>query len=210
MTTTINFNTTGTERWQQRYQEAHDFCTTHNRVPKQRECAAGKWLAKQREKARAGSLSDECLQLLNELPGFAVDQRGKNHEEHLTAVIKFARRRGRLPRSTDTGMHAHAQWIKDIRAGKVTLTPAHQHMLDQAGYAATPTVDRRQEFLDHYRAYVTETGSRWVPARYVCEDGYPLGSRCSIRRDADRRDELSMAHRAQLDAIQFPWDLAQA
>lgn len=210
MTATINFTNTGTDQWQQRYEEAYDFCTTHNRVPKQRECAAGKWLAKQREKARAGSLSAERLELLNELPGFAVDQRGKGHEEHLTAVIKFARKRGRLPRATETGMQAHAQWIKDVRAGKVTLTAAHQQLLEQAGYSATPTIDRRQEFLDHYRAYVAETGSRWVPARYVSKDGYPLGSRCNIRRDVDRSDELSGVHRAQLDAMDFPWDPAQA
>ena len=55
--------------WVQRYEETQAFCAEQGRLPKQRECASGKWLAKQREKARAGVLGSEQLRLLGKPAG---------------------------------------------------------------------------------------------------------------------------------------------
>lgn len=193
------------ELWQQRYEEVTAFGDAHGRVPKQRECASGKWLAKQREKARARRLTAQQVTLLGQLPGFAVDQRGYGHQQHLAAVTDFQTKHGRLPRLTDPGMQEHAQWIKDVRAGKVSLTPGHQRQLNDVGFTASPLRDLQDEFVEHYSAYVAETGRRRVPVRRVTPDHYPLGKRVHRRRQAANDGELSARHREQLEAIAFPW-----
>lgn len=193
------------ELWQQRYEEAATFCDAHGRVPKQRECASGKWLAKQREKARARRLTAQQLTLLGQLPGFAIDQRGYGHQQHLEAVTAFQRSHGRLPRLTDTGMQEHAQWIKDVRAGKVSLTTDHQMQLDDVGFTASPLRDQQDEFVEHYSAYVAESGRRRVAVWRVTSNGYPLGQRFHRRRQAANDGELSARHQAQLEALAFPW-----
>lgn len=191
--------------WVERYEETVAFCTDHGRLPKQRECSSGKWLAKQREKARAGALHSEELRLLEKLPGFAVDQRGRGTQDHVAAVVKFASRHGRLPRVTDTGMRAHGQWIKDVRAGKVSLTPEQLDALIQVGYSASPLKDRQNEFTQRYAAYVEETSYQRVRSHEKSPDGYPLGRRYHRRRQAERAGEISTTHKTQLDEIGFPW-----
>ena len=195
------------EIWVQRYEEVSAFCAEHGRLPKQRECAAGKWLAKQREKARAGSLGSEQLRQLSKLPGFAVDQRAHNTSERVVAVVASSQRRGRLPRMSDrdSRARANAQWVKDVRAGKVHVSQEQLEALESVGYCASPTTAQRDVFLDRYRTYVRETGYRHVPARYVAPDGYPLGRRYHRRRAAHRRGELSPSYQQQLVAAGVPW-----
>lgn len=92
------------------------------------------------------------------------------------------------------------------RAG--TLPPDHQRLLDEVGFDWEPIRTEWDTALEHLRSYRQQHGNLLVPQRFVCADGYPLGTWVSNRRNERRRGQLTLStmQRAELDQIGMIWD----
>jgi hypothetical protein len=106
--------------------------------------------------------------------------------------------------STVDGYNLGAQCC-DIRSGKCALTAEQTRQIIELGFDLTPKENWWEKFCTRFVAYVQETGSTDVPARFVCGDGYKLGKVC-VNQIRHRRSRLSSEQKIWLDDNAFQWE----
>lgn len=120
------------------------------------------------------------------------------------------------------GMRLAAWMMKrraDRRNGAPSLTPERIAQLDDLGFDWSPPYGRRFGGTDgqwakgiaHLEQFAAEQGHTQVPAKWICEDGFPLGAWAVSQRSQRRHNVASLkAERiARLDALGFDWALRQ-
>ncbi|WP_028245550.1 helicase associated domain-containing protein [Pseudoclavibacter soli] len=180
------------------------FYVEHGRFPKRSE-PEGKWLHKQRQAARRGTLSLERRALLDaELPDWGETNAPQIHplEDHLDNVVAFRTEHGRLPKNREP----EGQWLQHQRraARKGSLPPERRSLLDQQlpGWNDTNAPQRHpfENHLANVAVFRAEHG------RFP-KQSEPEGMWLNEQRKSARRGKLSPERRALLDQQLPGWDV---
>ena len=136
-------------------------------------------------------------------------------EFYYIAAMEFYREKGhlRVPKSytTSNGLNL-GMWLQTqrrVRAGKVVgnLSQEQIEKLDALGMEwECGSVRNWNRGCEALKAYIASFGNADVNARYVTEDGYPLGKWISNLRSKYKRGELSTEQISELENMGMVWD----
>ena len=97
-------------------------------------------------------------------------------------------------------------WISHLRQKKESLTDEQIRRLDAIGMVWDTDQFRFDEGLRHAKQYFAENGNLNVKAKYVCEDGFSLGTWLNLKRRQYAKNALSAENIAALDALGMLWN----
>jgi superfamily II DNA or RNA helicase len=110
----------------------------------------------------------------------------------------------RVPRNHVTAMgYRLGRWVEVQRTNRDSISTERKSHLDALGFIWDPHSDQWEEGFRYLQAFVKEHGHSRVPASYRSADGYRLGQWVIHQR---HRKDLSLEHKARLDALAFDWD----
>ena len=98
-------------------------------------------------------------------------------------------------------------WNQRTRYRDGEMTEEQQKLLEEIGMHWNIQEDRWQEGYAHLAAYNRQHGDSNVPQRYVCDDGYPLGSWTSNQRCMYREGKLTGERIRMLEELGIVWNI---
>ncbi len=164
----------------------------------------GRWVSGQRGAKRAGSLSDEWIQRLNEI-GFewnVVDARWEGFFDELL-VYKVEHGNTNIPVKWQTDL---GQWASTQRSAKSNgaLSEDRIRRLDEIGFEWDSVGAQWENWFRELLAYKVEHGDTEVPARW----GDGLGSWVANQKQRKKLGKLTEERIQQLDGIGFNWGVS--
>ena len=180
----------------------------------------GKWIAQirayRKSNIQSAYLTSERIEALDAI-GMVWEVHDYLWEKNYRAAVGYYREHGNLDVPsyyvTKDGIRLGA-WIfsirdarKNQRSQRALLSPKQIERLDAIGFVwekkQSGLWERSYEAVCEYKR---KYGNLDIPVAYVTEDGCKLGR--WIRRQRDKKDELSATRKAKLDAIGMVWDVA--
>jgi hypothetical protein len=109
------------------------------------------------------------------------------------------------------------KWISNLRSSvrlrgiNQALTPEQQQKLAKVGMIWDKNGEKWEHYLQAAKDYRREHGNLKIPAKYVTEEGIPLGNwlhnlRSGISGERSRQETLSLEQIAQLEALGIEWE----
>ena len=173
------------------------------------EFALGAWVANQRRKYKCGKLTDKQITRLEKLgiewePSEAMWITAYEH------AMDYYREHGNLLVNnqfvSDDGFKL-GSWISNqktkYRKGK--LEKEQIRLLEKIGMIWNSNSEKWMVGFEHAKAYFKEYGNLSVPKRYVCSDGYPLGSWIASQKQAYKNGKLDRDKAEMLGSIGMEW-----
>jgi superfamily II DNA or RNA helicase len=168
----------------------------------------GEWLGARRADRNRGWLSPKRIRELDAL-GMVWDSREANWERAIAAARAYHEEHGhlRVPSNfvTEDGFQL-GSWITVRRTPQRRLSPERIAALDALGMVWDTATDDWRRGLESAKTYRDTHGHLRVPASYVMDDGFPLGTWISNRRGERKRNKLPADHIAALDTLGMIWD----
>jgi superfamily II DNA or RNA helicase len=167
----------------------------------------GAWVANQRTAYMKGHFPDEKAARLEALPGWAWNAFDATWNANYEAVTTYLSRTGptEVPKGTIEDGNRIGWWIGTQRqAYKQGLLSAERaERLEALPGWTWDTIDTAWDnALRHLRDYVGLEGDAGVPVKYICADGYPLGTWASTQRRRRKTGKLAAERITQLEAFQ--------
>ena len=171
----------------------------------------GRWVGAQRQCFARGGLNAARIAQLEALPKWAWSVVDASWERHFAALLAFAEREGHasVPNRSIEGGLALGQWVGTLRQqySEGHLGPDHVAQLEGLpGWSWDAKASQWESRLSLLCRFIEREGHARVPAGHT-EEGVPLGTWVSKRRDEYARGCLSPSRIAQLEALPgWSWD----
>ena len=189
----------------------------HIKVPARYETTEGfnlgGWAASRRNEKKSGKISQERINLLDEL-GFVWDPFESDFIEALEYSKIYKKEYGhiRVPVGYKTKDNFElGNWIahrrRDKREG--TLSQDKIDQLDMMEFTWDPLEANFIKWLEYLKKFKEEYGHIRVPASYKTEDSSRLGRFVSHKRDEKKSGKLSQDKIDRLDELGFVWDVSK-
>ncbi|MCD8398199.1 MAG: Helicase associated domain protein [Lachnospiraceae bacterium] len=204
-----------------RYRENHGDLNVPVRYVDQEGVALGTWLSNIRAWENAGAhqkyLTPDRIQKLNDL-GMVWDVLDYYWEKNYHAAYDYYLEHRNLDVPigyvTEDGIRI-GYWIcrqRSLRAGTVKGTVPNEDQirrLDAIGMIWTNRVENKwTKAFQAAEAYAKSNGNLLVPANYVTEDGFHLGTWIQRQRTQYKRGTLPKERQERLEAIGMSWEVA--
>ena len=170
----------------------------------------GGWAASRREERRTETLSAKRIDELSALGMVWSSSRDTGYRigvDHLRSYIA-AQGNATVPQEfvTDDGFTL-GNWVRIRRKDRTIgrLSTARIAELDALEMVWDTYEARYRSGVDHLRAYAAREGHARVPATYVADGGFTLGTWVSHRRRERQAGTLSPAKIAELNALGMVW-----
>ncbi|WP_280471737.1 helicase associated domain-containing protein [Nocardia cyriacigeorgica] len=187
----------------------------HSRVPRNYAVGVhrlGSWVAKQRDKHSAATLSAEKVERLSNLPGWSWDPHADVWEMNFSLLKAYVQANGhaRVPSSYTVNSHRLGQWVGLQRAtfSRGRLDPNRAARLEALPmWSWDPLGDQWEEGFTRLTAFVREHQHAQVPKSYFDETGFALGSWVGTQRTRRGKDTLSVEQQRRLSELPgWIWD----
>jgi superfamily II DNA or RNA helicase len=173
----------------------------------------GAWVSNRRNVYKKGKLDPDRIQRLDFIEGWVWDRYEADFHEGLEKLKKYVEQNhnARVPATyiDDDGFRLGG-WVhsrrNDYKKGK--LEPDRIRQLDSiGGWVWDPIEADFQEGLEKLKTYVEQNHNARVPARYIDDDGFRLGSWVQSRRYDYKKGKLELNLIQRLDYVEgWVWD----
>ena len=214
------------QKWQEWFNRLRQFVELkgHSSVPQNYQTedgySLGLWVQSQQTTHKTGKLSLERQHALEQLPGWVWTSKGKRPpdsqrwQQWLNRLRQFVEHEHstEIPTNyrTEDGYYNLSTWVQHQRLtyqkGKLSLE--RQQALEQIpGWVwkpkikLTPDPQYWQRWFDRLRQFVEREHSTNVPANYVTEDDYNLGTWVKSQRQAYKKGKLSLERQRALEQL---------
>ena len=168
----------------------------------------GSWVNSRRQDYKKGWLSAETVATLEALPGWRWNPGATRFEEGLARLKDFIAREGhaKVPAGfrDETGVQLGV-WVAnrrtDYKKGELAADKVAE-LEALPGWSWEPRADRFEVGLAHLKEFVNRELHARVPATYVDQTGFRLGTWVDARRQLFKKGKLSPDKIAELEAIQ--------
>ena len=170
----------------------------------------GSWISSRRTQRKAQKLSPDRVAALDAL-GMIWEPHEVSWGRALAAARTYREGHGDLqvPYSfvTADGFRL-GEWLggRRVDRNRGWLSPKRIHALDALGMIWDVREENWQRGIAAASAYHREHGDLRVSARFVTEDGFPLGTWITVRRSRHSQGTLSPERVAALDALDMIWE----
>ena len=186
----------------------------------------GSWLQTQRRVYAgkiSGSLTEEKIEKLNQI-GMVWDARGSSWEEGFRELEAYYRQFGnvdvKVQYCSDSG-YPLGRWVSNLRTAvkkkgsDVALTAEQQEKLEALGMIWDKNGEKWERYVHAADKYRKQHGDLDIPAKYVTEDGIPLGNwlhgiRHGRSGSRARRETLDEEQIRQLEELGITWEKSNA
>lgn len=197
------------------FKKENGHCRVENKYITDDGYKLGSWVSHRRKdyKTKSPSLTTKRIQALEKL-GFIWDPIECSYQEGLDELIIFKQESGHCNVTTDYITKNNFNlgfWVarqrKNYRGKSKSLTPKRIAQLDALGFIWNSYESAFQKGLIALTAFKKEYGHCRVVAKYVCKDGFNLGTWVSTQRDnyKKKRPALTEKRIAQLETLEFQW-----
>lgn len=214
--------------WETYYLAAQDYYRQqgHLRIPRRYVTPAGltlgSWIQTQRKVYAGkvnGALTEEKIEKLNAI-GMVWNIRESSWEEGYEELAAYCRRFGNVDVKakyvSESGFPL-GKWVSNLRVnvnkkGKDrVLTVEQQRQLERLGMIWDKNGEKWERYMEAAREYRRRYGDLKIPAKYVTEDGLPLGSwlhaiKHGMSGDKPRAQTLSPEQIDELNALGIGWE----
>lgn len=177
--------------------------------------ALGVWLSTQRQLKRKGKLpADRQKRLQNSHPTWTWEPHGDRWSEGYAHLLSYIEREGDalVPRDfvTDDG-YALGEWVKGRRTdySRGGLAPDRRQLLEESHptWAWSIRDDGWESGIQHLTEYSAAHGGALPVIRYVCPDGFRLGTWINKQRAAFANGKMPEDRRERLDIVRgWSWE----
>ena len=173
--------------------------------------SAGMWLVKQRQKYRAGQLTEAQIEKLESvgMQWELEDRWSANYE----AAREYFLENGNLDIPARYVLPSGVQlgkWCQSERSKykKGTLPPERRKLLEDIGMGDIPLNERTWlGYYEELKKYHAANGNADVPLGYLSDDGKNLWNWVTSQRVAYSKNRLSREHIRLLEELDFTWDV---
>ncbi|WP_198005104.1 helicase associated domain-containing protein, partial [Synechococcus sp. WH 5701] len=159
----------------------------------------GRWVKKQRSKRKNGQLSEDQIQMLNDI-GFIWEPFAEPWQKKYQELKNFIEHNG----SNEVSNHSVLRvWCRSQRSERKEgkLSEERIQLLDKIGFIWGVREERWQEKYQLLKKYINHNGDAKVPDKHPT-----LGTWVRTQRRTKRVDQLSQERIQLLDKIGFIWD----
>ena len=206
----MEWNSVLIRKWMAYYEQAKLFYEENGHLTVPHDYVAddlklGVWISSQRESYQIGRLSEEQVNLLNSI-GMSWDRFESKWETGFSYAKKYIEEYGdinRVPSDFRYGDFRLNVWLRAQRERKRKgkLSDERIEKLESIGFLW----DKNQAFwksgYDHAVAYLQEHGGTNIPQKYICDDGFKLGSWVTNQKTKLRKGTLSAEKVEKLKTI---------
>ncbi|MBX7433783.1 Helicase associated domain protein [Mycobacterium sp. Y57] len=166
----------------------------------------GRWVARQRSSFRDSRLASERVARLERLDGWSWRANEDRWEEGLKHLVAYIARNGDARVLGDCVVDGFAlgRWVLKQRTrhgkGELEIDRAAR-LADLPGWSWDPHAEKWEEGFRILQEYTARYGDARVPAAFVTEDGYPLGTWTVRQRRLHVKGTLSLDRQQRLDSI---------
>ena len=190
------------QEWQEKYQQLKQYSEENgdSNVP-QKHPQLGNWVSAQRQQKKKDELSEERIQLLNDI-GFIWDPFEQEWQENYQQLKQYALDNGNT--KVPIGHPYLGTWVSKQRQQKKKdeLSQERIQLLNDIGFIWDPFEEEWQENYQQLKQYALDNGNTKVPRGHL-----NLGTWVSKQRQQKKKDELSQERTQLLDDIGFIWDV---
>jgi superfamily II DNA or RNA helicase len=165
----------------------------------------GKWVSRQRQRAKRGNWSAERMKRLNDIGFIWSAKHNVDWEKGFAALVKFKERTGhcRVPPDHIEGTFRLTSWVRRQRACKDTMTAERRHRLEELGLLWNALDDAWEEAFTALKGFKASVGHCRVPQPHV-EGKFWLGD--WVLKQRRLRDSMPAARKLRLEEIGFVWN----
>jgi len=166
----------------------------------------GRWVARQRASFREGRLTSERVARLERFDGWSWRANADRWEGGFQNLVTYISRNGDAQVLSDCVIDGFAlgKWVlkQRTRFGKGDLEAERAARLASLpGWSWDPHAEKWEQGFRVLQEYAARSGDAWVPAAYITEDGYPLGTWTVRQRRMRMKGALSVERQQRLDSI---------